>query len=212
VLVAIGLANGRPAPVPPGLDASAAAAQTPVTTATTAVAAAPAPGTPPAAPPPAAPAVPRITAIGDSVMLGARTALEQRLGSVRVDATVSRQFGHAIELARWLRDSNQLSDVVVVHMGTNGIITQGHIDAMMEVLRDRKRVVYLNLKVPRRWEGPDNDVLRANIPRFSNAVLIDWHSVGNAHPEWFYEDGFHLRPDGARAYADLIAQQVAENP
>jgi lysophospholipase L1-like esterase len=131
---------------------------------------------------------------------------------VRVDATVSRQFGHAIDLARMLRDGGQLSDIVVVHMGTNGIITQGHMDAMMDILKDRKRVVFLNLKVPRRWEGPDNDVLRANVPRYSNAVLIDWNAVGNAHPEWFYEDGFHLRPDGARAYADLIAQQTAENP
>jgi peptidoglycan/LPS O-acetylase OafA/YrhL/lysophospholipase L1-like esterase len=207
VLVAVGLANGRPAPVPPGLDTRAAAAQTPVTTTTTA-----APGVAPAAPPPAPPALPRITAIGDSVMLGARVALEQRLGSIRVDAAVSRQFGHAIDLARWLRDTGQLSDTVVVHMGTNGIITQGHIDAMMDVLRDRKRVVFLNLKVPRRWEGPDNDVLAANIPRFPNAVLIDWHNTANAHPEWFYEDGFHLRPDGARAYADLIAQQTAANP
>jgi peptidoglycan/LPS O-acetylase OafA/YrhL len=213
VLITVGLANGRPAPVPPGLDASAAAAQTPVTTTPPVTQPPGTPGAPPAAaPPPAAPAIPRITAIGDSVMLGAKTALEQRLGSVRVDATVSRQFGHAIDLARMLQGGGQLSDVVVVHMGTNGIITQGHIDAMMDILKDKKRVVFLNLKVPRRWEGPDNDVLRSNVPRFPNAVLIDWHSVGNAHPEWFYEDGFHLRPDGARAYADLIAQQTAENP
>jgi lysophospholipase L1-like esterase len=154
------------------------------------------------------PALPRITAIGDSVMLGARTALEQRLGSIRVDASVSRQFGHAIDFARWLRDTGQLSDVMLIHMGTNGIITQGHIDAMMDILKDVKKVVFVNLKVPRRWEGPDNDVLRSNVPRFPNAVLIDWNSVGNAHPEWFYEDGFHLRPEGARAYADLIAQET----
>jgi peptidoglycan/LPS O-acetylase OafA/YrhL/lysophospholipase L1-like esterase len=208
VLVAVGLANGRPAPVPPGLDTQAAAAQTPVTTPTTAVPAGQTGVAPPVPVAPTNPALPRVVAIGDSVMLGARAALEQRLGSVRVDAAVSRQFGHAIDFARWLRDTGQLSDTVVVHMGTNGITTQGHIDAMMEILKDQKRVVFLNLKVPRRWEGPDNDVLRSNIPRFPNAVLIDWNAIGNAHPEWFYEDGFHLRPDGARAYADLIAQQT----
>ena len=72
--------------------------------------------------------------------------------------------------------------------------------------------MFLNLKVPRRWEQPDNDVLGANIPKYKNAVLINWHAVASAHPEWFYEDGFHLRPDGQRAYADLIAQQTTENP
>jgi peptidoglycan/LPS O-acetylase OafA/YrhL len=213
VLVAIGLANGRPAPAPPGLDAAAASEQTPVpsTTPTTT----PLVTVPGAVPPPVTqpmPAVPRITAIGDSVMLGAKTALEQRLGSVRVDAAVSRQFGTAIDIIRSWHDNNILSDTVVVHMGTNGIITQGHIDAIMDILKDRKRVVFLNLKVPRRWEQPDNDVLSANIPKYKNAVLIDWNSVASAHPEWFYDDGFHLRPDGQRAYADLIAQQTPVNP
>ena len=85
-------------------------------------------------------------------------------------------------------------------------------DAIMDVLKDRKRVVFVNLKVPRRWEQPDNDVLAANVAKYPNAVLIDWHNVGGAHPEYFYEDGIHLRPDGARAYAELIAQQTAANP
>ncbi len=213
VLIAVGLANGRPAPPPPGLDAAAAASQTPVPS--TVPTTTPQNTVPGAVPPPVtqpAPVVPRVTAIGDSVMLGAKTALEQRLGSVRVDAAVSRQFGTAIDILRAWHDQGLLSETVVVHMGTNGIITQGHIDAIMDILKDRKRVVFLNLKVPRRWEQPDNDVLGSNIPKYKNAVLIDWHSVASAHPEWFYEDGFHLRPDGQRAYADLIAQQTPVNP
>ena len=97
-------------------------------------------------------------------------------------------------------------------MGTNGVITQGHMDAIMEILKDRKRVVFINLKVPRRWEQPDNDVLASNVSKYPNAVLIDWHTIGDAHPECFYPDGIHLRPDGARAYAELIAQQTNPNP
>ena len=146
-------------------------------------------------------------------MVGAGTALDAAArADVRVDAAVNRQFGNAIDIVRAIKDSGQLSDIVVVHMGTNGVITQGHMDAMMELLKDRKRVVFLNLKVPRRWEQIDNDVLAANVPKYPNAVLIDWHAVGAAHPEYFYEDGFHLRPDGARAYAELIAQQTSANP
>jgi peptidoglycan/LPS O-acetylase OafA/YrhL len=212
VLLAVGLVNAQPARIPPGFDTQAASAQSTVTTLPTTTTTA-APGV---APPPATvaanPGVPRITLIGDSVMVGAATALTQRLGPVRVDAAVNRQFGHAIDIVRAIKDSGQLSDTVVVHMGTNGVITQGHMDAIMEILKDRKRVVFLTLKVPRRWEQIDNDVIRANIPKYPNAVLIDWHSVGAAHPEYFYEDGYHLRPDGARAYAELIAQQTSSNP
>jgi hypothetical protein len=214
VLVAVGLANGQPAPIPPGLDAKAAAAQTSVTTtplpstpATTAPGSAP---TTPTAPP--NPAIPRVTLIGDSVMVGAANALQQALGPVRIDAAVDRQFGTAIDILAAIKASGQLSDTVVVHMGTNGVITQGHMDAIMNILKDRKRVVFLNLKVPRRWEQIDNDVLAANVAKYPNMKLIDWHSIGNAHPEYFYQDGIHLNPTGQRAYAALVQQQTSPNP
>ncbi|HEY3724216.1 MAG TPA: acyltransferase family protein [Acidimicrobiia bacterium] len=214
VLVAVGLANGQPAPIPPGLDAKAAAAQTSVTTtplpttpATTAPGSAP---TTPTAPP--NPAIPRVTLIGDSVMVGAANALQQALGPVRIDAAVNRQFGTAIDILNAIKASGQLSDTVVVHMGTNGVITQGHMDAIMNILKDRKRVVFVNLKVPRRWEQIDNDVLAANVAKYPNAKLIDWHTIGNAHPEYFYQDGIHLNPTGQRAYAALIQQQTSPNP
>jgi peptidoglycan/LPS O-acetylase OafA/YrhL len=213
VLLTIGLVNGRPAPIPPGLNPQAASAQStvttlPLTTTTTGKAGA----APTVATAPSNPALPRITLVGDSVMVGAATALTQRLGPVRIDAAVNRQFGNAIDILRAIKASGQLSDTVVVHMGTNGVITQGHMDAIMDILKDRKRVVFVNLKVPRRWEQPDNDVIAANVAKYPNAVLIDWHSIGGAHPEYFYEDGIHLRPDGARAYADLIAQQTDKKP
>ncbi len=217
VLVAVGLANGQPARIPPGLDTQAAVARTSGTTQpTTATTAAPIPGAAPTAPPTptvtAAPTAARVTLIGDSVMVGAATAIEQALGPVRIDAALNRQFGTAIELLQQFKNAGELSDIVVVHMGTNGVITQDQMDAMMDVLKDRKRVVFLNLKVPRRWEQGDNDVLASTVAKFPNAVLIDWHNLGGAHPEYFYEDGIHLRPDGARAYAELIRQQVSANP
>ena len=177
-----------------------AAAQRSVTT--TPLPTTPASTTPGAAPPPATPpanpAIPRVTLIGDSVMVGAANALQQALGPVRIDAAVNRQFGTAIDILREIKASGQLSDTVVVHMGTNGVITQGHMDAIMDILKDRKRVVFVNLKVPRRWEQIDNDVLASNVSKYPNMVLIDWHSIGNAHPEYFYEDGIHLNPTGQR--------------
>jgi hypothetical protein len=214
VLVAVGLVNAQPARIPPGLDTQAAAARTSGTTLptvpTTTVTVPGAAPTTPTAPP--TPGVPRVTLVGDSVMVGAATAIEQALGPVRIDAALNRQFGTAIELLTSFKNAGQLSDTVVVHMGTNGVITQDQMNAMMEVLKDRKRVVFLNLKVPRRWEQGDNDVLASTVAKFPNAVLIDWHNIGNAHPEYFYEDGIHLRPDGARAYAELIRQQTDKNP
>jgi lysophospholipase L1-like esterase len=46
------------------------------------------------------------------------------------------------------------------------------------------------------------------VKRYKNSVLVDWHSAGGDHPEWFYDDGLHLRPDGATAYAQLVAAKA----
>ena len=50
-----------------------------------------------------------MTAIGDSVMLGAKGALEAKIPGIHVDAAVSRQFGNGIDLIRQLKDAGQLS-------------------------------------------------------------------------------------------------------
>ena len=39
----------------------------------------------------------------------------------------------------------------------------------------------------------------------ANAVLVDWHAYASEHPEFFWDDEIHLRPEGAQAYAQLIA-------
>lgn len=209
LVIVIGFANAGPAPVPPGFESAQAVstAKTNATTTTTAAVPATPIGDPNATTPTTvvAPALP-VRAIGDSVMLGARASLEARMPGIVVDASVSRHFGETVGIATALRDSGQLGDVVVIHMGTNGVITDGEFDAMMEALKDVDRVVVLNVKVPRRWEGPDNATLDGAVKRWPNAVLVNWHGEGSAHPEWFWQDGYHLDGAGPAAYADLIAK------
>ncbi len=96
-----------------------------------------------------------------------------------------------------------------MQLGTNGPIDPGDFDRMMGLLADRKKVLLINAKEPRSWEQQVNDTLADGAKRYKNAVLVDWHSFGGAHPEFFYDDQIHLRPEGAAAYANFVAQQVA---
>jgi len=173
----------------------------------------PTPSEPPPEPtataPPADVPVVRVTAIGDSVMLGAANALAPAIGNIEVDAAVGRQVSAAIDLLRAYRDAGRLGEVVVVHMGNNGTFSSGQFDQMMEVLAGVRRVVFVNLKVPRDWEGPNNSVLAEGVTRYPNAVLVDWHAASVDRPDFFWDDGIHLRPEGAQYYAELIAASVA---
>jgi lysophospholipase L1-like esterase len=152
---------------------------------------------------------PTVTMFGDSVMLGAADALVQTIGPTRttVDAAESRQFSAGVDEIQQYRDQNKLGDVVVVQLGTNGTINPDDFNRMMDILKGHK-VLLVNAKVPRAWEGEVNQVLADGAKHYKNAVLVDWHDLGDHHPEWFYDDGLHLRPDGAQAYAQLILSKL----
>ena len=151
----------------------------------------------------------RVTAVGDSVMLGAQRALERFLGDrLQLDASVSRHTPQAIDVIRNLHGAGQLGDEFVLHLGTNGTLDGGQFDEIMQLLSGVKRVVVVNAKVDRPWEQQVNATMAAGVTRYPNAVLFDWHAAGTEHPEFFVEDGVHLTGDGARYYALLISSKL----
>lgn len=164
----------------------------------------PSASTEPAAPQPSGP----VTAIGDSVMAGAAGVLQQEISPLNIDAEIGMQTANAIDLLRARRDAGQLGPVVVVHIGNNGVFTSAQFDEMMQVLTGVQTVLFVNVKVPRPWEGPNNGVLAGGVSRYSNAKLVDWRRESENRPGLFWEDGIHLRPEGQQLYADLIAGQV----
>lgn len=151
----------------------------------------------------------RVLAIGDSVMLGAQPELQAAMPGIIVDAKVSRSFVNAIEVLRWYRDHDLLRDVVVVHMGTNGVFSDDQFDEMMDVLGDERLVVFVTARMPRSWQGPVNDRLAAGVARFDNTVLFDWFAYGGPHDDWFAADGFHLERAGAEGYTARLEQVIA---
>jgi lysophospholipase L1-like esterase len=150
----------------------------------------------------------QVTAIGDSVMLSAASQLQQAIPGIRIDAAVGRQVSTSINILRAHQAAGRLGTVVVVHLGDNGTFTAKQFDEIMQILADARRVVFVNVKVPRPWEGPDNTVLADGVKRYPNAVLVDWHAASSDRPELFWTDGIHLRPEGAQFYASLVAAAI----
>ncbi len=145
-----------------------------------------------------------VTTIGDSVMLGAAAHLYANIASVDVHAAVSFQASAGVGLIGQLASSGQLGDIVVIHLGNNGTFSAGELDQMMTSLAAVERVILLTVKVPRSWEGSVNTMLSTNVGRYPNAVVADWRGASAAHPEYFWTDSIHLRPEGALAYTSLI--------
>ena len=118
-------------------------------------------------------AMPGPLMIGDSVMLGAQPGLALAIEGVRVDAKVSRQMKQVPDAVERIRAEAPLGDVAVVHLGTNGVFSPYHFDAVMIALEEVDRVYFVNTRVPRRWEDSVNESLAAGVELWPNAFLID---------------------------------------
>ena len=179
---------------------------------TTVVVATTAPEAPPSTAPPATTELPvvhaQVTAIGESILLAARRGLEASIDGIEIDAGIGRQTKDTIAVARERRDKGQLADQVIVQVGNNGPITSGQFDDLMAALRGVERVIVVNVRVPRPWEGPNNDVLAEGVERTPNAVLADWNKASSSHPEVFADDGVHFAPAGERLFVELILQHL----
>ncbi|MEI6217507.1 MAG: hypothetical protein WCP86_01260, partial [bacterium] len=150
-----------------------------------------------------------ITAIGDSVMLGVGEELKNTLSSnIVVDAEQGRLPWRTPAVVQKLRAENKINPIVILHVGNNGIFSAPVFDKLMAELKDVRKIVVVNVRVPRAWEIPNNAMLAEAVKRYPNAVLLDWKGASNDHPELFWKDGLHLRPAGARYYAALVSKLV----
>jgi peptidoglycan/LPS O-acetylase OafA/YrhL len=150
-----------------------------------------------------------VTAIGDSVMVGASDDLAAQIPNLDLDAKVGLQVSQAIGMLQARRDAGQLNDIVLLDIGNNAPLSAKEFDQVMQTLGGVSHVYFLNLREPRDWEGPNNQVLADGVARYPNATLIDWYGASDGHPELFWDDGIHLRPEGATFYTNLIVKILA---
>lgn len=184
-----------PSPVPTPPTTTAATLSTPPTSAVTTTSVASVPGP--------------VTAVGDSIMLDIQPYLAFDLPGATVDGVVSRQFETGIGVVAAHRADGTLGNVLIVELGTNGAVTPADFDAMMAAAAGVKRVVFVNVDVPRPWEAADNAVLAAGVARYPGvAVLADWYALSSGHPAWFTPDQVHLEPAGTQALAQLVASDA----
>lgn len=157
------------------------------------------------------PAGPTRFAVGDSVMLGALVPL-QGLG-FQVDALESRAFINGLDLVETLAREDRLPDQMVIHLGTNGPISETQMDRMIAAVADVPEVVFLTNDVDRDYTADNNELLYATAAANENVSVLDWQGlVASCEGDCLESDGYHLKPDGQRYYADVVAFQLGIQP
>jgi hypothetical protein len=146
-------------------------------------------------------------AVGDSIMLGAVEPM--RVRGFQVDVRGCRMMSEGLSVLR--ARAGSLPRFVAVGLGTNWTVT---LDQVRQALRILGRERVLGLVTPREVGGvrsSDQAVMRAAARRWPRRVrLIDWVARSAGHGDWFWSDGLHLTPKGARAFARMLRAALTE--
>ncbi len=150
----------------------------------------------------------QVTAVGDSVMLAAATALTASMRGIYVDAQVGRQIQAGLALIKSLAASGALRQIVVVGLGTNGSITTSQIRDLQRTIGPGRDLVLVSTFGPQSWEPEVNAVLAAAARRGGHTELADWDRAIAARPGLLWPDGIHPQPAGARLYARVVLTAI----
>jgi peptidoglycan/LPS O-acetylase OafA/YrhL len=150
---------------------------------------------------------PRIVALGDSVMIGAKDKLAARLGpGFSMSAEEGRQAGEFVAIARRLKRQGHHPDAMIVQMGNNGPLYSDEMEALRKATSEVRELFLIDDHAPVSWVDESNHALAEAARDWPHTTLIDWAAVaGGDGLTW---DGIHLTPAGAGVYARLVNRAV----
>lgn len=148
-----------------------------------------------------------ITIIGDSVVINAIPYLQKSYPTLKADTKIGRQFAEAPKIIQQLQKSNNLGDMIIIELGTNGAFPKKQMISVIKSLGDRK-IIFVNTRVPKPWESLVNKNLNEVSSKFPNTKVVDWYKASANHNSYFSSDGVHLKPEGAKVYASLLKNAI----
>ncbi|MDQ6778953.1 MAG: hypothetical protein M3071_22645 [Actinomycetota bacterium] len=147
-------------------------------------------------------------AVGDSVLYDAAQALAQY--GFQINAMVCRTMAQGIVYLQ--SHSQNLPNLVVVALGTNGSVTVGQIDQLLALVGPN-RVLAMVTPHHGNYAYVPGLIRSAALQHPGRILVLDWDQLSAGHPSWFAPDGIHLGSTaGVQAFARLVANALLATP
>ena len=144
---------------------------------------------------------------GDSVILGIRSQLGEKLPIALINARIGRQAGELADVMR--SDAAQVPNApVIFNLGNNNLVTREQAVAIFEIVKNQPEIIVINSAVPRPWREPNNALIEEVAAQYPQVQIVDWNSISSDRPDYFAPDGVHLVPAGVSAYVDAIIERL----
>ena len=149
--------------------------------------------------------------IGDSVSLRAVDSFDGVFPHSHIDAEKGRQFDAGRATFEGYIQQNLAGKIVVFALGTNGLVTDAQVDAIMADAGEQRIVVFVNTRSPQPWVGSTNQAIANAATRYKNVRVIDWYGYSTNRNDLFDGDGTHLSTTGVTEYLNLIHDAVKKD-
>ena len=149
--------------------------------------------------------------IGDSVSLRAVDSFDGVFPHSHIDAEKGRQFDAGRATFEGYIQQNLAGKIVVFALGTNGLVTDAQVDAIMADAGDQRIVLFVNTRSPQPWVGSTNQAIANAATRYKNVRVIDWYGYSANRNDLFDGDGTHLSTTGVTEYLNLIHDAVKKD-
>ena len=150
--------------------------------------------------------------IGDSVSLGANEQLNAAFPHGIVNSEGSRQADAALEVFQAYEDEGVVGDMVVMHVGTNGVLEDDIMEQIVEAVGPERDLWLVNDRTPDSRMEPNNACIQRCVDAHDNVHLIDWAAETEGHSEYLDDDGIHLTYAGRDAYGALVPRAMDYEP
>ena len=124
----------------------------------------------------------------------------------RLDYEVGRQLYVGPEIYRQYAEDFDWGYVVFA-LGNNGYAQESEVRELIECVGDRP-VYLVTVREVNGLTDPNNSLFRRMAEEYDNVEIIDWYAESEGHSEYFWDDGTHLRPEGADAYARMVRDAI----
>lgn len=149
--------------------------------------------------------------IGDSVSLRAVDSFDGVFPHSHIDAEKGRQFDAGRATFEGYIQQNLAGKIVVFALGTNGLVTDAQVDAIMADAGEQRIVVFVNTRSPQPWVGSTNQAIANAATRYKNVRVVDWYGYSANRNDLFDGDGTHLSTTGVSEYLNLIHDAVKKD-
>jgi hypothetical protein len=150
-----------------------------------------------------------VTVIGDSVTLGASSALAEVLPGAYVDATVSRSMKNGVDIVKELAKSGMLGEYIVIALASNANFDSGErAEEIVKIVGKGKRIIFVT-GYGKDFMTPVNEHLRKMAETMDGITVADWEKAILGNTEHLAPDGIHAGDKESKMiYANTIAEAI----